>query len=160
MWKNLIGCGTVGRAQEFLLKRLGHEVFVFDSYVFPNVATPQMKVDLSFLCIPRDFVVRAVKNAKLVSNAFLCAFITFRNKADCLIKRRELNISGVTSLVCADVRIAKCSTSRFGQPYGRKLVPTCVHGLINASCREGLNTLLFEAVRTYNLRTEKRHANT
>ena len=105
-------------------------------------------------------MVGVVKNAKLVSNAFLCAFITFRNKADCLIKRRELNISGVTRLVCADVRMAKCGTSRFGQPYRGKLILTCAHGLINAFCRAGLNPLMFEAVRTYNLRTEKRHANT
>jgi UDP-glucose 6-dehydrogenase len=157
---NVIGCDTVGKAQEFLLKKLGHEVFVFDPYVFPNIVALQTKVDFSFLCTPRDFVVGAVKSAKLVSNAFCCALIMFWNKADYLIKRLELDNSEVARLVCADSRMPEHGKSKLGQPYRGKLVPTCMHELINAFCRKGLNPMLPETVRTYSLRIEKRHANT
>ena len=160
MQTNVIGYVTVGKTQKFLLKKLGHEVFVFDQYFFPNIVASPAKVDLSFLCTPRDFVVDAVKNAKLVSNAFLCVLITFWNKADYLIKRLELNNSGVARLLCADARMPRYGTSKFGQPYRRKLVPTFMDELISAFCCEGLNPLLFEAIRTYSLRIEKRHANT
>jgi hypothetical protein len=63
-------------------------------------------------------------------------------------------------LVCADARMSKYGTSRFGQPYGEKSLPTCMYELISAFCREELNPLLFDAIRTYNLRIEKRHAST
>jgi UDP-glucose 6-dehydrogenase len=91
---NVIGYGSVGRTQEFLLK------------------------------------------------TFLCVFITFRNKADYLIKKLELNSNEVARLVYADARMAKCGTSRFGQPNRGKLVPNCVHGLINAFCREGVKSIV------------------
>jgi len=125
---NIIGYGTVGKAQEFLLKKLGYEVFVFGPHVFPNIVTSQ------------DFMVDAVKNAKLVSNAFLCASITFRNKADYLIKRLGLNNSEVARLVCADARMSKHGTSKFGQPYRGKGLPTCMSELTNAFSREGIKS--------------------
>ena len=156
---NAIRHESVAKAQDFLLKKLCREVFVFDSYVFPNIMTPRTKVDLSFLCTPQDFVVDAVKNAKLVSNTFLCVLITIWNKADELIKRLGLNNTEAARLVCVAARISKCGWSKF-QPCRGKLVLTCLDELINAFCRGGLNPWLFEAVRTYSLRIEKRHANT
>ena len=156
---NVIGCSIAGKAQESF-KRFDHEVFVFDPYVFPDIGAPQTKLDLSFLCTLRNFAADAVKNRKLVSKDFLCAFITFRNKADCLINRLELNNSEVARLVCADAQMARCGTSKFGQPYRGKCLPTCICEWINAFCRKGLNSMLFEAVGTYNLRIGKRHANT
>jgi UDP-glucose 6-dehydrogenase len=97
---------------------------------------------------------------ELLSNFYLCVLIMFWNKADELIKRLGLNNSEVARLVCADAGMSKCCTSKFGQPYRGKLVLTCLDELINAFCRGGLNPWLFEAVRTYSLRIEKRHANT
>jgi hypothetical protein len=159
MRTNVIGYGTVGKVQELLSKRLRPEVFVSDLYVFPNIVT-STRVGLSFLRTLRDFVVDAVKDAQLVSKDFLCVLIAFWNKADCLIKRLELNNGEAARLVCADARIPKCGTSKFDQPCRAKRLPTCVYELTNAFCRGALNPLFFEAVRTYNLRIEKRHANT
>ena len=61
---NIIGFGTVGRAQEVLLKKLGHQVFVFDPYVFPEVKTPEKNVDLTFICAPGNVVPEAVRLLK------------------------------------------------------------------------------------------------
>jgi len=157
---NVTGYSTVGEAQEFLPEKVIHEVFVFDSHVFPNIVTQRTKVDLSVRRILREFPVDAVNNAKLVPKDFPSVLITFRNKADYLIKSLELNNSEVPRLECADARMAKCGTSKFGQPYREKYLPTQIHELINAFCSRGLDSLIFEAVRTYNLGIEKRHANT
>jgi hypothetical protein len=97
---------------------------------------------------------------KLFSKACLCALITSWNKADELIKKLGLNNCEVARLVCTDARVSKYGASKFGQRYRRKLVPTCMDGLINAFCRDGLNSLLFEGVRTYIFRIGKRHAST
>jgi len=93
---NVIGYGTVGKAQEFLLKKLGHEVFVFDPYVFPDVKSPEKQVELTFVCTPGNVVPDA----------------------------------------------------------------PCMDELITAFHGEGLNPLLFEAVKTYNLRIQNTHDNT
>lgn len=159
MRTNVIGYGTVGKAQEFLLKKSCHEVLVSDPYLFPNIVTPT-RIGLSFLRILQDFVGDAVKDAKLVSKDFLCVLIASWNKSDHLIKRLELNNGEAARLVCAAARMAKCGTSKFGKPCRAKRLPTCVCELINAFCRGALNPLFFEAVRTYNLRIEKRHADT
>jgi UDPglucose 6-dehydrogenase len=59
---NVIGHGTVGKAQAFLLRRLHHEVFVFDPYVFPSITTPEENVDLTFICTPESAVDESVQN--------------------------------------------------------------------------------------------------
>lgn len=61
---NVIGFGTVGRAQQVLLKKLGHEVFVFDPYVFPDIKTPEKNVDLTFICTPGNVVPKVVGELK------------------------------------------------------------------------------------------------
>ncbi|MBN1245182.1 UDP-glucose/GDP-mannose dehydrogenase family protein [Candidatus Bathyarchaeota archaeon] len=59
---NVIGYGTVGKAQALLLRRLKHEVFVFDPYLFPDVKCPEKNVDLTFICTPENVVDEAVQN--------------------------------------------------------------------------------------------------
>jgi len=59
---NVIGYGTVGKAQALLLRRLKHEVFVFDPYLFPAVKCPEKNVDLTFICTPENAVDEAVQN--------------------------------------------------------------------------------------------------
>ena len=159
MGTNVIGHGTAGKTQESLLKKLVHEVFVFDPRVFPNIVIPT-EVGLSLLRTLETSRSTPSKIQSLLLKISCRALITFRNKADYLIKNRELNNSEAARLVCADARMAKYGTSKFCQPYGGKLVPTCMYELINGFCRGGLNPLLFKAVRTYNLRIEKRHAST
>jgi len=80
---NVIGYGTVGKAQEFLLKKLGHEVLM-----------------------------------------------------------------------------STYGASKFGHPFGGKCLPMCMDELITAFRGEGLNPLLFEAVKTYNLRIQNKHDDT
>jgi UDPglucose 6-dehydrogenase len=58
---NVIGNGTVGKAQAFLLRKLNHQVFVFDPYVFPDVTAPEKNVDLTFICTPESAVEEAVQ---------------------------------------------------------------------------------------------------
>jgi hypothetical protein len=44
---NVMGCGTVGGAQEFLLRKLGHEVLAFVPYVFPEIKSPEKDGDMN-----------------------------------------------------------------------------------------------------------------
>jgi UDPglucose 6-dehydrogenase len=59
---NVIGYGTVGKAQTFLLQRLKHEVFIFDPYLFPTVKRPEKNVDLTFVCTPEHAVDEVLQN--------------------------------------------------------------------------------------------------
>ena len=59
---NVIGYGTVGKAQACLLQMLNHEFFVFDPYLFPDVKCPEKNVDLTFICTPEHAVDEAVHN--------------------------------------------------------------------------------------------------
>lgn len=240
---NVIGYGTVGKAQTFLLQRLKHEVFIFDPYLFPAVKCPEKNVDLTFVCTPEHAVDEALQNlirehveglyviksttsvgtteklmkkygvhiahnpeflreqcanedvtnpdriiigqccrehaeklvslyapmnkpifvtnpttseaAKLLSNSYLAMLITFWNEANELADKLGLNIHEVAKLVRADSRVSAYGTSKFGQPFGGKCLPSNLDQLINAFHSEGLNPLLFEAVKKYNLRLQK-----
>jgi UDPglucose 6-dehydrogenase len=59
---NVIGYGTVGKAQTFLLQRLKHEVFIFDPCLFPAVNRPEKSVDLTFICTQEHAVDEALQN--------------------------------------------------------------------------------------------------
>jgi UDPglucose 6-dehydrogenase len=240
---NVIGYGTVGEAQTFLLQRLKHEVFIFDPYLFPAVICPEKNVDLTFICTPEHAVDEALQNlirerveglyviksttsvgtteelmkkydvhishnpeflrehcanedvvnpdriiigqcckehaeklvslyapmnkpifvtnpttseaAKLLSNSYLAMLITFWNEANELAEKLGLNIHEVAKLVRADSRVSVYGTSKFGQPFGGKCLPSNLDQLIDAFHSEGLNPLLFEAIKKYNLRLQK-----
>lgn len=237
---NIIGYGTVGKAQELLLKSLGHDVFVFDPYILPEVSVPEKQVELTFICTPQEAVPGVVRSlqdqdvqglyvikstvpvgtteslmknlhihvisnpeflretraqqdvlnpdriiigqcceahgqklaalyeplkkpifitdatsaetAKLLANAYLSMLITFWNESDDLINKLGLSNSEVARLVCSDARMSNYGTAKFGHPYGGKCLPRCMDELIHTFRGEGLNPLLFEAVRAYNLR--------
>jgi UDPglucose 6-dehydrogenase len=240
---SVIGYGTVGKAQAFLLQRLKHEVFIFDPYLFPAVKCPEKNVDLTFICTPEHAVNEALQNlirerveglyviksttsvgtteelmkkygvhilhnpeflrehcanedvanpdriiigqcckehaeklvslyapmnkpifvtdpttseaAKLLSNSYLAMLITFWNEANELAEKLGLNIHEVAKLVRADRRVAAYGTSKFGQPFGGKCLPSNLDQLINTFHSEGLNPLLFEAIKKYNLRLQE-----
>jgi UDPglucose 6-dehydrogenase len=240
---NVIGYGTVGKAQTFLLQRLKHEVFIFDPYLFPAVKRPEKNVDLTFICTPGHAVDEALQNlirervegfyviksttsvgtteelmkkygvhvahnpeflreqyanedvvnpdriiigqcckghaeklvslyapmnkpifvtdpttseaAKLLSNSHLAMLITFWNEANELAEKLGLNINEVAELVRADRRVSAYGTSKFGQPFGGKCLPSNLDQLIDAFQSEGLNPLLFETIKKYNLRLQK-----
>ena len=240
---NVIGYGTVGKAQSFLLRSLEHEVFIFDPYLFPGVKCPEKDVDLTFICTPEHAVDEAVHNlirehvdgsyvvkstvsvgtteelmkkygvhilhnpeflrenyanedvvnpdriiigqcceehteklvslyqpinkpvfitdpttseaVKLLSNSYLAVLITFWNEANELAGKLGVNINEVAELVRADHRVSAYGTCKFGQPFGGKCLPSNLDQLINAFHSQGLNPLLFEAVKKYNLRLQK-----
>ena len=240
---NVIGYGTVGKAQTFLMQRLGHEVFVFDPYVFPAVKCPEKNVDLTFVCTPEHAVDEALRNlikenvdglyvikstvavgtteelmkkydvhithnpeflredyanedvvnpdriiigqccnehaeklcslyapmnkpifvtgsttseaAKILSNSYLAVLITFWNEANELAGKLGMNINEVAELVRADHRVSAYGTCKFGQSFGGKCLPSNLNQLIDAFHSQGLNPLLFEAVKKYNLRLQK-----
>ena len=56
----MVGFGVVGKAQAYLLRRLGHEVFVYDPYVLPDSKLERC-VDLTFICTPEASVEEALK---------------------------------------------------------------------------------------------------
>jgi len=240
---SVIGYGTVGKAQVFLLQRLKHEVFVFDPYLFPSVKCPEKNVELTFVCTPEHAVNEVLENlvrerveglyviksttsvgtteeltkkygvhilhnpeflrehsanedvmnpdriiigqcckehaeklvslyaplekpifitdpttseaAKLLSNSYLAMLITFWNEASELAEKRGLNIHEVAELVRADSRVSAYGTSKFGQPFGGKCLPSNLDQLIDAFRSAGLNPLLFEAVKKYNQRLQR-----
>jgi UDPglucose 6-dehydrogenase len=93
--------------------------------------------------------------AKLLSNSYLAMLITFWNEASELAEKRGLNIHEVAELVRADSRVSAYGTSKFGQPFGGKCLPSNLDQLINAFRSAGLNPLLFEAVKKYNQRLQR-----
>lgn len=240
---NVIGYGTVGKAQTYLMQKLGHEVFVFDPYLFPAVKNPEKNVAFTFICTPECAVDGAVQNlikedvnglyvikstvsvetteklmkkygvhiahnpeflrenfanedvvdpdriiigqcckahveelsslyepmrkpifvtdpttseaVKLLSNSYLAVLITFWNEANELAGKLGASIDKIAKLVCADRRMSAYGTCKFGQPFGGKCLPSNLDQLINAFHAQGLNPLLFEAVKKYNLRMQE-----
>jgi UDPglucose 6-dehydrogenase len=240
---NVIGYGTVGKAQAFLLRKLKHEVFIFDPYLFPSIKRPEKDVDLTFVCTSEQVVNEVLQNlieehvegvyviksttsvgttkelmkkhgvhilhnpeflrehsayedsvnpdriiigqcckehaeklvslyaplkkpifitdpttseaAKILSNSYLAMLITFWNEANELAEKLGLNIREVAELVCADSRMSVYGISKFGEPFGGKCLPASVDQLISAFQSEGLNPMLFEAIKKYNLRLQK-----
>jgi nucleotide sugar dehydrogenase len=57
----VIGYGVVGKAQEFLMKQLGHTVTAYDPFVLPD-SKMQQTVDITFICTPEKAVEDAVAN--------------------------------------------------------------------------------------------------
>jgi len=58
-------------------------------------------------------------------------------------------------LVRADSRVSAYGTTKFGEPFGGKCLPPNLDQLIDAFRSQGLNPLLFEAVKKYNQRLSK-----
>jgi len=240
---NVIGYGTVGKAQAFLLQKLNHEVFIFDPYLFPSVKSPEKNVDMTFVCTPDDVVTEIVQNlvnehvnglyviksttlvgttedlmkkfgihiahnpeflrensanedvtnpdriiigqccaehgeklrslyspmgktifitdpttseaAKILSNSYLAVLITFWNEAYELAQKLGLDINKVAELVRADKRVSAYGTAKFGEPFGGKCLPPNLDQLIDVFHSQGLNPLLFEAIKKYNQRLSK-----
>lgn len=51
----VVGYGVVGKAQEFLMRQMGHSVTVYDPYVLSESQLSQ-NVDITFICAPEDVV--------------------------------------------------------------------------------------------------------
>jgi len=54
-------CGTVRRTQEFLFRKLSHKVFVFDSYVFADLKSPEKHVGFTLFSNDKTYNLR-IKN--------------------------------------------------------------------------------------------------
>jgi hypothetical protein len=96
--------------------------------------------------------------AKLFPNAFQSTLAAFWNKADDLIKKHGLNNNEVARLVSDGCRMTAYGASKFSQSGEGKSLSTITCVFVGALRRKGSRPLLFQAVRAYNLRIEKRHA--
>ncbi len=56
----IMGYGVVGKAQEFLMCHLEHEVTVYDPYIFPERKLKR-DVDVTFICTPEGHVEEALQ---------------------------------------------------------------------------------------------------
>jgi len=56
----VVGYGVVGRAQDFLMRRLGHEVRIYDPFMLPGSRLVK-DVDVTFICTPEGAVEEVVK---------------------------------------------------------------------------------------------------
>jgi hypothetical protein len=120
---NVIGFSTVEGAQEFLLNKLGHDVFTFNPCTFPDIKSPEKRADMTFIRTPGDIVPDAI---------------------DSLL---EQDVEGLYF-------------KKSGQPFYVKCLSMCMDELITAFRSQGLNPLVFEAFKTYNLRIKNRYDNT
>jgi len=93
---------------------------------------------------------KASETIKLLSNSYLAMLITFWNEANELCKKLGCDIKEIANLVCADRRISRYGTRKFGEAFGGKCLPKDLNHLIAAFRKHGLNPLLFDAVRDYN----------
>jgi len=91
---NVIGYGTVGKAQTFLLQRLKHEVFIFDPYLFPAVKCPEKNVDLTFVCTPEHAVDEALRNLirERVEGLYVIKSTTSVGTTEELMKKYDVHI--------------------------------------------------------------------
>jgi UDPglucose 6-dehydrogenase len=232
----IVGEGVVGSAQAFLMRRLKHEVFIYDPYKGKN--SIERRVDITFICTPEQNVEEAIQKllaegveglyvikstvpvgiteklmekykvhichnpeflrekhaiedvmnpdriiigeccwrhgeilqelysplgkpiyrtkpmvselAKLVSNAYLSTLITFWNEVFLLAEKLKVDVGEVAELVCSDSRMSRYGTSKFGEPFGGKCLPKDLEHLINIFHQEGLNPILFSAVKRFN----------
>ena len=92
---NVIGYGTVGKAQTFLLQRLKQEVFVFDPFLFPAVQCPEKNVELTFVCTPEHAVDEAVQNLvrEQVEGLYVIKSTTSVGMTEELMKRYGVHIA-------------------------------------------------------------------
>jgi len=233
----VVGFGVVGKAQAYLLQRLGHEVFVYDPYVLPDNRL-ERNVDLTFICTHEANVEEALQTlisekvqglyviksttppgttkglmekygvhichnpeflrqkhayedvmnpdriiigkccdehgeflrkfyaplkkptfltaptvsetVKLVSNAYLSMLITFWNEVNELAKKLGLKTAEIAEMVCADKRISRYGTMKFGEPFYGSCLPKDLNHLIDAYFNAKLNPKLFEVVKEIN----------
>lgn len=60
MRTQIVGFGVVGKAQAYLIRKLGHEVSVYDPYIIPE-SRIERDIDVTFICTMDDKVEEAVK---------------------------------------------------------------------------------------------------
>src|SRR3972149_6505562 len=92
---NVIGYGTVGKAQAFLLQKLNHEVCLFDPYLFPSVKSPEKNVDMTFVCTPDDVVTEIVQNLvnEHVNGLYVIKSTTLVGTTEDLMKKFGIHIA-------------------------------------------------------------------
>lgn len=233
----IIGFGVVGKAQAHLIKVLGHDVSIYDPYIFPE-SRLNRNADISFICTHEKDVEDALKRlveegvlglyvikstvpvgttmnlmkrygvhvchnpeflrekyayedvlnpsriiigkccdnhaslltqlysplkkpifitdpttselAKLVSNAYLATLITFWNEVNELTSKLNINIRDLAEMVCADPRMSKYGTEKFGEPFSGKCLPKDLVHFIEAFRQNGLNPTVLEAIKRFN----------
>jgi UDPglucose 6-dehydrogenase len=91
---NVIGYGTVGEAQAFLLRRLKQEVFVFDPYLFPSIKRPEKDVDLTFVCTSEHVLNEVLQNLieEHVEGAYVIKSTTSVGTTEELMKKYDVHI--------------------------------------------------------------------
>lgn len=87
---------------------------------------------------------------KLVSNAYLSMLISFWNEIYMLVKKLGLDIKEVAEIVCADRRMSRYGTLKFGEPFGGKCLPKDLNHLIDAFHKMQLTPVLLYAVKKVN----------
>ena len=92
---NVIGYGTVGKAQTFLLRRLGHEVSVFDPYLFPALKCLERNVDFTFVCTPENAVEEVLQNLikENVDGAYVIKSTVTVGTTEALMKKYGVHIA-------------------------------------------------------------------
>ncbi|MCW4046750.1 MAG: hypothetical protein NWE99_04200 [Candidatus Bathyarchaeota archaeon] len=92
---NVIGYGTVGKAQAFLLQKLKHEVFIFDPYIFPSITAPEESVDLTFICTPENAVDESVQTLikKHVKGLYVIKSTVPVGTTEALMKKYSVHIT-------------------------------------------------------------------
>ncbi len=88
--------------------------------------------------------------AKLTSNSYLATLITFWNEIFRLTTATELDIKTVAKLVCADPRMSRYGTSKFGEGYDGSCLPKDVRHLMNAFLMKTDDAELFLSIDRIN----------
>ncbi len=77
--------------------------------------------------------------AKLVANTYLATLITFWNQIHQLTSKLNIDTKDLAQLVCADKRISKYGTEKFGEKYNGRCLPKDVNNLMTTYSKNGLN---------------------
>lgn len=166
--KSTVPVGTTRRLmQKYGVHIIHNPEFLRERYAFEDVMNPSRIIigqccslhgeKLASIYAPLKKPVYVVDSTtseavKLFSNAYLSMLITFWNEVFEFAQKAGLNINEVAELVKADVRVSPYGASIFGKPFEGKCLPSNLDMLIACFENEGLNPLLFEAVKEYNLR--------
>lgn len=87
---------------------------------------------------------------KLASNAYLSMLISFWNEIYMLARKLGLDVREVADAVCADHRMSRYGTSKFGEPFGGRCLPKDLDMLIGVFQQNQLQPVLLHAVKKVN----------
>ena len=145
---------------EFLREETAFEDVINQQFVVIGECCPEHGEFLADLYAPLNRPIIRVKPqvselSKLVLNNYLATLITFWNEVDKLCDALGIDTKDVADVVKNDIRVSEYGTSFFSKPYGGTCLPKDLEQTLNLAYENGVNPLLFKAIKEINRRLQE-----